>query len=237
MFGFDEEKAVKLVSRTRNQQAARWVSASARVRVATMFTAGVGVGVAVGLAGQWVYAPLCGWDVAAVVFTLWVWLAVGRMDSSATAAHATRENPGRAVGDVIVLIAAIANLGGISIALVQANSSQGVAQDMLALLALASVALSWFTVHTLFMLRYAQLYYTGPHGGVNFNQESPPRYLDFAYLAFTIGMTFQVSDTDLEKPEIRATALRHALLSYLFGAVILAVTINLIAGLGTGGRG
>ena len=237
MFGFDEEKPVELVSQTPELRAARWVSATARVRVATMLTAGVGVGIAVGLAGQWAYAPLCGWDAAAIVFTLWVWLAVGRMNPSATAAHATRENPGRAVGDVIVLIAAIASLGGISIALVRANSSQGIAQDMLALLALASVALSWFTVHTLFMLRYAQLYYTTPHGGVNFNQEGPPRYLDFAYLAFTIGMTFQVSDTDLGKPEIRATALRHALLSYLFGAVILAVTINLIAGLGTGGRG
>jgi uncharacterized membrane protein len=213
------------------------VAASARVRVATMFTAGVIAGIAVGLAGQWAYAPLCGWDVAAIVFTLWVWLAVGRMNPSATARHATREDPGRAMGDLIVLIAAIASLGAVSIALVRANSSHGLAQDMLALLALASVVLSWFAVHTLFMLRYAQLYYTGPNGGVSFNQETPPHYLDFAYLAFTIGMTFQVSDTDLEKPEIRATALRHALLSYLFGAVILAVTINLIAGLGTGGHG
>lgn len=68
----------------------------------------------------------------------------------------------------------------------------------------------------------------------NFNQNISPRYLDFAYLAFTLGMTFQVSDTDLETTAIRATALRHALLSYLFGAVILAATINLIAGLGTG---
>src|SRR5688500_10577323 len=109
-----------------------------------MFTAGVGVGVAVGLAVQWAYAMLCGWDVAAVVFTLWVWLAVGRMNSAATAAHATGENPGRAVGDVIVLIAAVASLGAIGIALVRANSSQGVAQDLLELLALVSVALSWF---------------------------------------------------------------------------------------------
>jgi uncharacterized membrane protein len=66
---------------------------------------------------------------------------------------------------------------------------------------------------------------------VDFNQDDPPRYADFAYLAFTIGMTFQVSDTDLKTTEIRATALRHALLSYLFGSVILAATINLIAGL------
>jgi uncharacterized membrane protein len=202
-----------------------------------MCLAGVGAGIAIGLAGQWAYAPLVGWDVAAVIFTLWVWLAVGQMNSSATGAHATREDPGRAVSDAIVLIAATASLGAISIALVRANSSQGILQDLLALLALASVALSWFTVHTLFMLRYAQLYYTGPDGGIDFNQETSPRYLDFAYLAFTIGMTFQVSDTDLNKPKIRAAALRHALLSYLFGAVILAATINLIAGLGSGGQG
>ena len=62
--------------------------------------------------------------------------------------------------------------------------------------------------------------------------KEPPRYLDFAYLAFTLGMTFQVSDTNLQTSAIRATALRHALLSYLFGAVIIAVTINLVAGLG-----
>ena len=230
---------VKLISRMGELGAGlRLPAASARVHVTTMFSAGVGVALAVGLAGRWAYAPLCGWDVAALVFTLWVWLTVGRMNSSATAAHATRENPGGAVGDVIILIAAVASLGAISIALVRANSSQGLAQDMLALLGIASVGLSWFTVHTLFMLRYAQLYYTGPDRGVDFNQEIAPRYLDFAYLAFTIGMTFQVSDTDLRTPEMRATALKHALLSYLFGAVILAATINLIGGLGTsGGRG
>jgi len=209
--------------------------ASVRVRVATMLVTGIVVGVAAGLLDQWAYAPLCGWDVAAVLFSLWIWLTVGRMGSSATAAHATRENPGRAVGDVIVIMASVASLGAIALVVVRANSSKGLTQDLLALLAVASVALSWFTIHTLFMLRYAELYYTGPDGGVNFNQKTPPRYLDFAYLAFTIGMTFQVSDTDLEDPAIRTTALKHALLSYLFGAVILAATINLVAGLGTGG--
>jgi uncharacterized membrane protein len=68
---------------------------------------------------------------------------------------------------------------------------------------------------------------------VDFNEASRPRYADFAYLAFTLGMTFQVSDTALTTREVRATALRHALLSYLFGAVIIATTINLVAGLTT----
>jgi len=63
---------------------------------------------------------------------------------------------------------------------------------------------------------------------VDFNQDEPPRYVDFAYVAFTIGMTFQVSDTDLKSTAIRATALRQALVPTLFGAVVLATTVNFI---------
>jgi uncharacterized membrane protein len=66
---------------------------------------------------------------------------------------------------------------------------------------------------------------------VDFEDHVRPPYTDFAYLAFTIGMTFQVSDTDLQSAQFRALALRHALLSYVFGAVILAATINLVASL------
>jgi uncharacterized membrane protein len=158
------------------------------------------------------------------------------MDAAATKAHATREDPGRAQTDLIVLIAAVASLAAVGVVLIRASSAKGSAQDLLVALGVLSVALSWFAVHTLFSLRYARLYYAGRAGGINFNQkELPPRYLDFAYLAFTIGMTFQVSDTDLETPTIRATALRHALISYLFGAVILGATINLIAGLANSG--
>ncbi|MDT4946194.1 MAG: hypothetical protein QOH14_2927 [Pseudonocardiales bacterium] len=203
-----------------------------------MFAAGAVAALIVGLSGAWPYAPLAGWDTAALVFSVSVWIAViGRMSSAQTAAHATREDPGKAATDVIVPTAAVASLAAVGFLLVRATSSKGSTQDLLAGAGVASVALSWFAVHTLFTLRYARLYYSGAVGGVDFNQKVPPRYLDFAYLSFTIGMTFQVSDTDLEKPAIRATALRHALLSYLFGAVILATTINLIAGLGTSSGG
>ena len=96
-----------------------------------------------------------------------------------------------------------------------------------------SVALAWASVHTVFTTRYARIYYTGPDEGVDFNEDDPPCYSDFAYVAFTIGMTFQVSDTDLKTKEIRATALKHGLLSYLFGAVIIAAMINLVVSLGS----
>jgi uncharacterized membrane protein len=115
--------------------------------------------------------------------------------------------------------------------LVRASHSHGSARVWLAGLAVMSVALSWLVVHTLFTLRYARVYYGGTPGGIDFNQSDPPCYSDFAYLAMSIGMTYQVSDTDLTSHAMRATALRHALLSFLFGSVILGTTINLIVSL------
>jgi uncharacterized membrane protein len=196
-----------------------------------MTLAGVAAAVFTGVLASWKYAPMTGWDGAALVFSGWIWLVSAPMNAGRTQAHVTREDPGRAATDLIVVSAAVVSLAAVAFVLIQASSAQGRQQDVLAGLGVASVAVSWFTVHTLFTLHYARLYYLGTAGGVNFHQQTPPRFLDFAYLAFTIGMTFQVSDTDIETPAIRATALRHALLSYLFGAVILATTINLIAGL------
>jgi hypothetical protein len=77
-----------------------------------------------------------------------------------------------------------------------------------------------------------RIYYTAPVGGVDFNDDkAKPDYRDFADVALTIGMTFQVSDTDLATSTLRRTAIMHALLSYLFGVVIMAITINTVAGL------
>jgi uncharacterized membrane protein len=182
--------------------------------------------------GNWRYAPAVGWDAAAIVFSAWVWLAIWPMSDEATADWATAEDPGRAISDVLTLSACVASLAAVGIVLVRAHALHGAEKGALGGLGLLTVAVSWSTVHTVFMLRYAQLYYTGSDGGIEFNQREPPGYRDFAYLAFTLGMTFQVSDTALQTTPIRSTALRHALLSYLFGAVILAAAINLVVGLG-----
>jgi uncharacterized membrane protein len=81
------------------------------------------------------------------------------------------------------------------------------------------------------MLHYAHLYFSEPSGGIDFHDNLEPTYIDFAYVAFTIGMIFQVSDTDLNARPLRRSALRHSLLSYVFGTVIVATMINVIAGL------
>ena len=189
----------------------------------------------VGVFGKWVFAPVAGWAAAAAVFNVWVWLAIGHMNAAQTATHATREDPSRASTEMLVLWATVISLVAVGLVLGEASSAKGATAGLEAGGAIISVALSWLLIHTLFTLRNALLYYDGPDGGIDFNQDDPPRYTDFAYLAFTVGMTFQVSDTDLKTHPIRAAALRHALLSYLFGAVILATTINLVAGLSSGG--
>lgn len=200
-----------------------------------MLACGVAAGVVVGIASKsWTYSALVGWDVAALVFLVWVWLVIAPMDARDTATHAKRENPDRVASDVILLSAALASLVAVGFVLADGNSSHGTKRDLVAILAVASVALSWLAVHTLYTLRYAELYHADPTGGIDFHSDEEPRYLDFAYVSFTLGMTFQVSDTDLNARPIRAAALRQALLSYLFGTVVLASMINLIVGLGSG---
>ena len=172
-----------------------------------------------------------GLGATACVYVAWVWIAVGRFDADATAAHATDEDPGQAGTDGLLLTASVGSLVAVGLMLFEAGDSHGAARVALVGSSAAGVVLSWALVHTLFALRYARMYYGDTPGGIDFNEHDPPRYSDFAYMALTIGMTFQVSDTALQSKMIRAAALGHALLSFLFGAVILATTINLVAGL------
>lgn len=201
-----------------------------------MLAVGVLAAVVTGLFGEWTFAPVAfamivGWAAACVTYILWVWLIVGAMDAATTARHATREDPSRATSELLVLLASLASLGGIGFLLFAAHAASVGERGLLAGVAVVSVGLSWALIHTLYTLRYASLYYRGVVGGIDFNQEELPRYSDFAYLSFTLGMTYQVSDTNLQNHEMRVTALRHGLLSFPFGSGILATVINLVAGL------
>ena len=201
-----------------------------RLRLLVMLCIGLVVAALVGFSGHWAYAPALGWAAASATYLIWVWSVIRGLGPEATAAHALREDPGRVSSDALVLTATVASFAGVGLILVDASNAQGSAKDGIVAIALGSIALSWFLVHTLFTLRYASIYYRDSEG-VDFNESTPPRYLDFAYLSFTVGMTFQVSDTDLKTDAIRGTVLRQALLSYLLGAIVLATTINLVSGL------
>lgn len=177
----------------------------------------------------WQAAILVGWDAAAILYLLWTWLTVGRLSPAETKSHAKVEDNSRRMAEAIVLVAGVALLAAVGLVLVRAGESHGGTKAYLITIGILSVALSWATIHTVFMLRYTRSHYQDPEGGVDFNEKEPPAYLDFAYLAFTVGMTFQVSDTNLTTKPIRRIALAHALMSFLFGAVIVALVINIVA--------
>jgi uncharacterized membrane protein len=201
------------------------------VRISIVSSVGVAVALAVGNTVGWRFA-LVGWVVTAGLYVAWTWLIIGRMDADRTREYVLREDPTRWVADAVILTASIASLGGVGY-VVAAGSHSGARAIAAAVVGILTVAASWFAVHTLYTVHYARLYYWDNPGGINFHDPEPPRFRDFAYVAFTVGMTYQVSDTEIGLTAIRATVLRQALISYLLGAVVLAVTINLVAGLGS----
>jgi len=183
------------------------------------------------LGTPWPIALAVSWGVVALVIVASVWIRIAPMDAAETKANARAEDFSRPASDVVVLVASVASLGAIGYTVHHAAHTHGATKVLLIPLAISVVALSWLTVHTLYLVSYGDVYYGDPVGGIDFNDDEPPDYLDFAYLALTIGMTFQVSDTSLTSKAMRRVAIRHALLSFLFVAVILALSINTVASL------
>ncbi|MCU1528289.1 MAG: hypothetical protein JWP75_2052 [Frondihabitans sp.] len=203
-----------------------------KLRILAMVVVGLIAGIVSGLLGAGISAAVIAWAAACLTYLVWVWAVVVPYDGESTRTHAQAEDPSRSTSQFLLLLASLASLFIVGLTIAESNQAKGILADVLAGLAVFSVALSWFFIHTLFMLRYAVLYYNGDEeGGIDFNQAEPPDYLDFAYLSFDLGMTFQVSDTTVTSSPIRHMVLRHSLLSYLFGSVILATLINLVAGL------
>jgi uncharacterized membrane protein len=218
-----------------------WFVRSSGLRL--LIAAAIGIAVAVGTAvtarlGHSLTGSGCaliGWVVGATVYLVWTWRRVWPMDSEQTKAHAKWEDPTRRIAHAIMFLASVASIGGVGHLLIAGSlgDTESVTEACIGVL---SVVAAWVVVHTVFTLHYAKLYYARlPEGGISFNQKITPAYCDFAYLAFTIGMAYAVSDNDIHDQSIRKKALLHALGSYALGAVILAVTINLIAGLGPNG--
>ncbi|MFK7602115.1 DUF1345 domain-containing protein [Deinococcus sp. SM5_A1] len=200
---------------------------------------GAGVGLVAGLltpsVWPWEARVLVGWVLFCLTVLLWLRLALWTASPERTRALALREDDTRALAGGVTLVASLVSLVGVIFALHQVGSEKGAAAVALTVLAVLTVAVSWLLVHAEYTLHYARKFYTDG-GGVTFPKEDggtldDPDYRDFAYLSLTIGMTFQVSDTDITTRAFRRLLLGHALLSYLFGAVIVAVTINGVAGI------
>jgi uncharacterized membrane protein len=182
----------------------------------------------------WQAAVLLGWDAGTLVLLVWIFVDTWWLDGTDTRKLAKRNDDFEASAHVILVLASVVSLVGVGFALLKASGETGTAKGLVTLVAVVSVVLSWLAVHTVFMIRYARLYYDqngGEGGGISFHGEPMPDYRDFAYLSFTLGMTYQVSDTDISARPVRRAALRHALISYVFGVSVIAVVVNVVAGL------
>ena len=204
----------------------------ARRRTAAAGVAGLAALAAAWAAGAtWSAALLLAWDATAAVYLAWVWANVGRLGGARAQRVAASQDDSRASAEALLLSAGVASLVAVGFVLAQAGSAGAGVRGGLTALAAVSVVFAWAVVHTIYALRYARLFYVPPVGGLGFGEDDPPDYVDFAYVALTIGMTFQVSDTAISKRPIRRAAIHHALLSYVFATTILGIIINSIAAL------
>ena len=211
----------------------RWMSAQAPALRRLAIDAAVVVVVTLALWPfvTWPVAVLAGWDAGAVAFLMAVLPVITRADGAATERLATREDESRGTARLLVQASCAASLVAVAFALGVARHETGGRRALLVGVAVLTVILSWTVVNSVFTLHYADHFYRSSRTAVDFGEADRPDYRDFAYLAFTIGMTYQVSDTSLHDRGIRRTVLVHAFVSYFFGVVIVATGVNVVAGL------
>lgn len=198
------------------------VSVVAGIGVATIVTPALGL--AAGL--------LAGWSALCVVSVVWITVIVWPMTGAETRLHAGSEDPGRPVARAVALVGSCASLAAVFIVLIQTGSEPGLESYALAAIAFVSVASSWALIQIDYSLRVAQMYYSDPAGGIDFNDGEDPSYSDFLYFSLGVGMGYQVADTNVKSNRIRRMVTAQALIAYLFGAVILGTVVNLVLDLG-----
>ncbi|MFD3441813.1 DUF1345 domain-containing protein [Streptomyces sp. NPDC058685] len=208
-----------------------WLPLSAVPRLACAVVVGAVTGLVVGFSTGPLLGILSGIAATETVFVVTGWIVLWPMNATATQTNAQREDFQPALDEIVVVGVALCGLVAIVLLLLLGKSDTGHAA---AATALAGVFMAWAALHLMYATRYACLYYLRPAGGIDFNSERPPAYRDFLYFSYNLGMTYQVSDTDVSGSKIRSVVLRHSLLSYVFGTSILATTINLVTGIVTG---
>jgi uncharacterized membrane protein len=210
-----------------------------RRRLLVAATVGVLVGVLAGLVplgpsrGLLVHL-LEGFVVAGLVFAVPLLTHVLGHDAPSTREKVAGRDGDAAWYDVVVIVVGLASLFGVAVLLIatKARGSELVVDGVLGVLA---VGVGWLCVHTVYVLRYARLYYASPEGGrppIDFNMDADPAFSDFAYFSFNLGMAYQVSDTAVRSSQVRRVVLGHTLLAYLYGTIVIASTINLVVGIG-----
>ncbi|MCX2433225.1 DUF1345 domain-containing protein [Pedobacter sp. GR22-10] len=197
-----------------------------------------------GIAGYFIVLPLqfgtlthmmFGWDLFCLVLISLHWYMFFHTSVAQTHLKAVKQDETRGEIFAVVVVSTFAGLLAVVLLLIDQDIKPF---DLI--IAISGMFLSWFLVHTTFSMRYAHLYYeTIDQGdarkkgsGLDFPGNEAPDFIDFAYFSFVLGMTFQVSDVEISSRRIRRLSLLHSLIAFVFNTVIVALTINALAGLG-----
>lgn len=180
---------------------------------------------------------MIGWDTFSVCMIVMSWITFSITSSKQIREQAKIQDPKSYIIFIVVVVSTLASFLAVLLLIISKSHKNG---DMWRLpLSIAGMLFSWILIHTIFTLRYAHIYYgdddTIPNqhaGGLSFPGGKRPEYHDFAYFSFVLGMTFQVSDVEITSQRLRKLALAHSLLSFGFNTIMIALTINLIAGSG-----
>jgi uncharacterized membrane protein len=173
------------------------------------------------------------WDMFSLLMILTIWTIFFNIPENKINLMAKREDESRTVIFIIVVLSVLVSLFGIAV-LLKGSSEKYINRNLHEPVSLASIAISWILLHTIFTIHYAHLFYDDDHrkgtcsGGIVFPGQHKPDYIDFAYFSFIIGMTFQVSDTTISSRPIRRLVLLHSIISFLFNTVIVALTMSIL---------
>lgn len=200
---------------------------------------GLVAGVAVALLPvptAWPFRALLGWCAGAAVYLVLAWWLAEVFDAKGTRQRAQAQDEPSVVLFGVMVLAVLACVASITLLLQQIKQLQGTERVLHMALAMTALALSWLFIQTLFAFRYAHRYYQEEKRrepdspGLVFPNQPHPDYFDFLYYSFVIGMTSQVSDVQVSSREMRRLTLGHSILSFAFNVLIVALTINVLAG-------
>jgi len=204
-----------------------------RARPRLFISAGIGLAVLLVLPSMWRLATrlLVAWDAAVTLYLVLIYQMMAGSRVGDIRERAAIEDEGQFGILVLTVAAALASLAAIVVELGTSNGGAN-RQPAQLLLATLTILLSWGFTHTIFALHYAHEFYSengGAGGGLTFPGEEAPDYWDFVYFSFVIGMTSQVSDVAVACKPIRRTVTAHGIVSFVFNAALLALTVNIAA--------
>lgn len=185
---------------------------------------------------SWEFRGLLGWSVGVVVYLMLAWWLCVGFDAQRTRVRAQAQDEPSVVLFLVLLLATMACVAAITVMMQQSRDLSGLQRALHVGLSVVALALSWLFIQTIFTFHYAHRYYheeklNEPDGpGLQFPGGLDPDYFDFLYYAHVVGMTSQVSDVQVTSREMRRLTLVHSVLSFGFNMLILALSINVVAG-------